>query len=63
MLLEYRQFRAQVNFSASTKSYYGEVLVGENLIAFQAAKRHEIAAAMHQAVDQFLAPTEVLELS
>ncbi len=63
MIIEYKQFRAQVNFSANTRSYYGEIIGVTATVVFLATDRSAIETAMHQAVDQFLVQTEDCVLS
>lgn len=55
MIIEYKNMRALISYSAATKSYYGTVEDGVDfLIAFQASHKHEIVDALHKAVDQYL---------
>lgn len=52
MILEYKNFVAEVAYSAITKCYYGEIVAGDRLYTFQASTRQEILDAIKQVVDQ-----------
>jgi len=55
MIIEYKNMRASISYSATTKSYHGAIEdTTEVLIAFQASYKHEIIDAMHKAVDHYL---------
>ena len=54
MLIEYRNMCAQVNYSAVTNCYYGEVIGRDYVISFQSKNKHELLEAMRFAVDRFL---------
>lgn len=54
MLIEYRDMCAQVNYSAVTNCYYGEVIGRDYVIAFQSKNKDELLEAMRFAVDRFL---------
>jgi len=52
MILEYKNLYAQLNYSASTKTYHGAIEGDDFLIAFQAQLKQDLQSAMQQAIDQ-----------
>lgn len=55
MIIVYKNVRACISYSASTKSYYGSVEEIDNcLITFQASSKSEIIELAHEVIDQFL---------
>ncbi len=52
--IEYKNFRADLTYSAHTKTYFGEVEDTEPLIVFQATNRQHALQIIHHAVDMYL---------
>lgn len=54
MLLEYKNFKAQLTYCGKTKCYHGEILGIDHCITFQATNRSQAILVMQTAVDQYL---------
>ena len=55
MVVEYNGFVANLIYCAKTKSYYGEIVVLDENIIFQATTRQKAILAMRSVVDEYLA--------
>lgn len=60
MLLEYKNFQAQLHYCPKTKGYYGEVLGLEEGLIFQATNRQQAITLMQYAIDVHLAQAQSL---
>lgn len=54
-ILEYKGFRAEINFSASDKILYGKILGISDLVSFEGESVTGIQQAFEEAVDDYLA--------
>ncbi len=54
MIIQYKEFSANLIYSPATKSFYGEILELEEFITFQATSHKQAVLAMHCAVDEYL---------
>lgn len=59
MEIHYREFVAQVYFSAETDLFFGEVQNSPILIAFQSTHLADVGLAMQDAIERYLEYLEV----
>lgn len=55
MIVEYNGFLAKLMYCAKTKSFYGEIVVLDEYITFQATTYQTAILAMRYAIDLYMA--------
>lgn len=55
MIVEYNGFLAKLMYCAKTKSFYGEIIVLDEYITFQATTHQTAILAMRYAIDVYMA--------
>lgn len=56
--MQYKQIYAEINYSAATQSYYGELLDIGKVVCFQASNKNEALEIMRQMIEQHLTATQ-----
>lgn len=62
MQINYKGYSVDLVYSASTKSYFGEIEVAGELIVLQATQRQHAMQIMHYVVDVYLHSRQELDV-